>query len=55
MRVSSRWPKSIAIRQSWRAAPAAGTAAFMRLMRRSLFVTVPSFSPHVVAGSSRSA
>jgi hypothetical protein len=30
-------------------------AACTRLMRRSLLVTVPSFSPQVVAGNSRSA
>jgi len=30
-------------------------AARTRLMRRSLLVTVPDFSPQVVAGSSRSA
>ena len=33
----------------------AGMAARTRVMRRSEFVTVPSFSPHVVAGSSTSA
>ena len=33
----------------------ARTAGRTRLMRRSLLVTVPSFSPQVVAGSSRSA
>ena len=35
--------------------PGGGTAGRTRLMRRSLLVTVPSFSPQVVAGSSRSA
>ena len=41
--------------QSWRVSPGAGMAARTRVMRRSEFVTVPSFSPQVVAGSSRSA
>ena len=41
--------------QSCRVLPGAGTAGRTRLMRRSLLVTVPSFSPQVVAGSSRSA
>ena len=46
---------SSAMAQSWRAAPAGGMAGRTRLMRRSLLVTVPSFSPQVVAGSSQSA
>ncbi|VTY37840.1 Uncharacterised protein [Xylophilus ampelinus] len=54
-RASSRRAKSTPIAQSCRAAPAAGTASRTREMRRSLLVTVPSFSPQVVAGSSRSA
>ncbi len=43
------------MRQSARASPGAATAARTRLMRRSLLVTVPSFSAQVLAGSSRSA
>ncbi len=54
-RASSRCAKSTAIAQSCRAWPGAGTAGRTRLMRRSLLVTVPVFSPQVVAGSSRSA
>ena len=53
--LSSRLAKSTTMRQSCRASPGAGTAGRTRLMRRSLLVTVPSFSPQVVAGSSRSA
>ncbi len=41
--------------QSCRVCPGAGTAGRTREMRRSLLVTVPVFSPQVVAGSSRSA
>ncbi len=43
------------MRQSARASPGAGMAARTRLIRRSLLVTVPSFSPHVLAGRSTSA
>ncbi|MDT4836249.1 hypothetical protein FQZ97_699370 [compost metagenome] len=52
---SSRRAKATPIDQSLRAWPGAGTAGRTREMRRSLLVTVPSFSPQVVAGSSRSA
>ena len=52
---SSKRPKSTTMRQSWRAWPGGGTAARTRVMRRSLLVTVPSFSPQVVAGNSKSA
>ena len=54
-RASSRRANWVAMAQSWRAWPFGGTAGWTRLMRRSLLVTVPSFSPHGVAGSSRSA
>ena len=43
------------MRQSARTSPGAGTAARTRVMRRSLLVTVPSFSPQAAAGSSQSA
>ena len=45
----------LAIDQSARASPGAGTAARTREMRRSELVTVPSFSLQLVAGSSTSA
>ena len=51
----SRRPISVAMRQSGSAFPGGGTAARTREMRRSEFVTVPSFSPQVAAGSSTSA
>ena len=54
-RASRRQAKAQAIAQSSRASPGATTAGRTRLIRRSLLVTVPSFSPQVVAGSSRSA
>ena len=54
-RASSRRAKSRAITQSARASPGGGTAARTRLIRRSELVTVPSFSPQLEAGSSRSA
>jgi hypothetical protein len=41
--------------QSSRAAPGPGTADRTREIRRSEFVTVPSFSPHDVAGRRTSA
>jgi len=50
-----RRAQSTAMCQSWRAAPGAATAGRTREMRLSLLVTVPIFSPQVVAGSSRSA
>ena len=55
MVLSRRRPRSTTICQSCRASPGGGTAARTRLIRRSLLVTVPSFSPQVVAGKSRSA
>ncbi len=54
-RRSTRRATSTTMRQSSRAAPGAGIAGRTRLMRRSLLVTVPLFSPQVEAGSSRSA
>ena len=54
-RASSRCANCTAICQSCRASPGAGTALRTREMRRSLLVTVPVFSPQVLAGSSRSA
>ena len=54
-RVSSRCATACTMRQSARASPAGATAARTRLMRRSLLVTVPSFSPQGAAGNSRSA
>ena len=52
---SRRRAKSTAICQSCRDSPSGASAARTREMRRSELVTVPSFSPHVVAGSSTSA
>ena len=52
---SSRRAKSQTMAQSGRASPGAGTARRTWLMRRSELVTVPSFSPQLAAGSSRSA
>ncbi len=54
-RASTARATSTTMRQSSRASPTAGTALRTRLMRRSLLVTVPLFSPQVDAGSSRSA
>ncbi|EXI73707.1 MAG: hypothetical protein AW07_02393 [Candidatus Accumulibacter sp. SK-11] len=54
-RASIRRATSTATCQSARACPGAATAARTRLIRRSLLVTVPSFSPQLLAGSSRSA
>jgi hypothetical protein len=54
-RCSTRWAKSQTIAQSARASPGAGTAARTRLMRRSLLVTVPAFSPQRLAGNSKCA
>ena len=50
-----RTATSARIRQSSRACPGAGRSARWRLMRRSELVTLPSFSPQPVAGSSTSA
>ena len=54
-RACSRCAKSATMRQSSRASPGGAIAARTRLMRRSLLVTVPSFSAQVLAGSSTSA
>ena len=43
------------IAQSWRASPGGVMAGLTRVMRRSELVTVPSFSPHELAGSNTSA
>ena len=54
-RASRRRAKSAAISQSASASPGGRSAARTREMRRSELVTVPSFSPQEVAGSSMSA
>ena len=50
-----RCATSRTMRQSARDSPAGDSAARTRLMRRSLLVTVPSFSAQVAAGSTTSA
>ena len=52
---SNRWAKSTIICQSWRASAGGLMAGLTRVMRRSELVTVPSFSPQVLAGSNTSA
>ncbi len=49
-RAPRRWATCATIHQSGRASPGAGRKARWRLMTRSLFVTVPSFSPQASAG-----